>query len=482
MVSIFIFVPLYIRYLGIEDYAVIGFYALLLGVISFADSGMSSAIIKEFAIDQTSLYKYSVLRKIENLYWSICIILCISIVLCSNLIAGEWLTSDTISHKDLTYYVILIGIGVTFQLLSSLYYGSLFGLDEQVKANLAQIIWSFFKSAIVILLFFIIKPTLEVYLIWQIICNVLYVSVLRFMTIQKLKKNGEELRVVLSGIPSRILKYIGGMTLIAIISAVNTQADKIITSSFFSLKIFGYYNIASILAQIPVVLSTPLSLFVFPLFSKFSYENNNKLDISFDKISFLLSLLVIPSTVLLIIYAKEFIVLWAGATIDNILLPHIVIALRMLVLGSLFLALQFPLFYLLLSKNETRYTIYQGGIQIIIGLPLLYFCASLYGLRAVAIPWIFINFGSLVYLTIVCFRKYIKIYFLTHFVKNILTHTVITVPICLLFYYLYNEIFNNFYIIVVFSGLLSILGIIVFNNLRNNHKISDIKNIYNFPQ
>jgi O-antigen/teichoic acid export membrane protein len=41
--------------------------------------------------------------------------------------------------------------------------------------------------------------------------------------------------------------------LIALISSVNSQADKIIASSFFSLKTFGYYNIASMLAQVPIL-------------------------------------------------------------------------------------------------------------------------------------------------------------------------------------------------------------------------------------
>jgi hypothetical protein len=45
---------LYIHYLGIESYAIIGFYTLLLGIISFADAGMSSAIIKEFSLQTTA--------------------------------------------------------------------------------------------------------------------------------------------------------------------------------------------------------------------------------------------------------------------------------------------------------------------------------------------------------------------------------------------------------------------------------------------
>lgn len=60
-------------------------------------------------------------------------------------------------------------------------------------------------------------------------------------------------------------------------------------------------------------------------------------------------------------------------SIPDYLLNTIAFDAKILILGSLFLALQFPLYYLLLSKGKTKYTIYQGVIQLFIGLPLLFF-------------------------------------------------------------------------------------------------------------
>lgn len=482
MVSIFIFVPIYIYYLGIENYAIIGFYTLLLGVISFADSGMSSAIIKEFALDHSASYKYSVLKKVEKLYWIICTIICLLIILFSRVIAEKWLHSDTILNEELAYYIFLIGIGVTLQLLSSLYYGSLFGLNEQVKANTLQIIWSIFRSAFVILLFVILKPTLEVYFIWQIICNVIYVYLLRFFTVEKLKSFEKNLKIILNRIPKNILQYVGGMTMIAVISSINSQADKIITSSFFSLKVFGFYNIASVLAQIPVIIVTPIALFVFPLFSKFSSDKKEELEICFDKITFLMSLLMIPAATILIIYAKEIIILWTGNTIDSNYLPTIVLVLRMLSFGSLFLALQFPLFYFLLSQNKTRYTVYQGIVQIVLGLPILYLCASKFGLKAIAIPWIIINVGGFIYLCLICFKKYLRFPFSVFIIYNIIIPFIITLGVCALFYLVYQSYFCNFYIIGIGSALFSVLPIIFINNIKKKYRVFDFKNLYNFPK
>lgn len=482
LISVFIFIPVYIHFLGIESYAVIGFYSLLLGIISFADAGMSSAVIKEFALDNEPSYKYSVLRRVENLYLFVCFSLMALIVGFSKIIAVNWLTSENIPVNDLAYYISLIGFGITIQLLSSLYFGSLFGLNKQVKANSYQIILNILKSAGVILIMYLYNPSLEVYFLWQIICNIVYVILLRYNTIEILKKDTTELRNYLKSIPPDILKYIGGMTIIAVISSINSQADKIITSSFFSLEVFGYYNIASIISQLPVILGAPLTLFVFPLFSKFSGSNNeNNLKVCFEKISFLLSIIVLPAAISLLFYTAEIMKLWTGDTINPNVFPTLLIVIKLLTTGSLFLVMQFPLYYLLLAKGKTKYTIYQGVVQILLGLPLLLLCAKYFGLISLGLPWILINLGSLIYLSIIVFKKYIKINYISFLKEFILIPFLITITIYTLLYFIYIQIQIGFYGFIILSGILSIAFCLIFSNYKNRLPLIDIKNLYNFP-
>ncbi|MDH6250684.1 O-antigen/teichoic acid export membrane protein [Chryseobacterium sp. H1D6B] len=482
LVSVFIFVPFYIKILGIENYAIIGFYTLLLGIISFADSGMSSAIIKEFSQDNSPSYKYSIFRNIENLYLLICVVIMSIIALGSGLIAEKWLNSNTIEIQTLSYYISLIGIGATLQLLSSLYYGALFGLGEQVKSNFYQIIWNVFRAGIVILVLIFYKPTLEVYFIWQIICNLIYIIILRIQSLSILKSQDSNLHKYFKKIPKNILKYVGGMTFIAIISAINIQADKIITSSIFPLKTFGYYNLASILSQVPVILGTPLTMFAFPLFSKFSLSNQKDLNITFDKITYLLSIIIFPVSFLLIFFPVEILKLWAGKSIESNMFSTLASVIRLLISGSLFLALQLPLFYLLLSKEKTKYTIYQGVIQVLLGIPLLYFCAKYYGLKAVPFPWILINFGSLVFLLFIVFKNFIDIKFSHYFIRTLIIPLFISFGVSFLFYLLHKINGGNIILYLVCTGILSVLINILFNNIINKRSFKEFKHLYNFPK
>lgn len=482
--SVFLFIPIYIKYLGIESYAVIGFYALLLGIVSFADAGMSSAVTKEFSKPSPINQKYSVLKIIEKNYILICIIISLSVLFCSDFIATYWLKSDGINIIDLSLYVKLIGIGISLQLLSSLYFGGLFGVNKQFEANTIQFLWSLSKSALVVLLLIFVKPSLTLFLFWQIFCNLVYVLVLRSYLIKSImfEAKGQVLSLVMTKLPKDVVQYIGGMTIIAVIASVNSQIDKIMASTYLSLKVFGYYSIASNLAQIPVVMASPLAMSVFPLFSRFSSTTyDDKADIVYKKSSFVMHLVLIPVFLCFYIYAPELIVLWIGNAIDAIWFDKIVYVMRLLLVGSLFLGLQFLPYYLLLSKGKTSYTIYQGLAQILIGVPLLFFFAKKFGIVGLGWVWIIINFGALLFLNIIVFKKYLKgLSFIDYMLKTFFCVLLIS-GLVFGFVAFVNQYTNIYFLIVlIFSAVISVGLTLVLHNRLNRRSIFNVHSVVDF--
>jgi O-antigen/teichoic acid export membrane protein len=49
VISVYLFVPLYLRFLGIEAYGIVGFYSTLLAVLAFADMGFTATLNREMA-------------------------------------------------------------------------------------------------------------------------------------------------------------------------------------------------------------------------------------------------------------------------------------------------------------------------------------------------------------------------------------------------------------------------------------------------
>lgn len=482
--SVFLFIPIYIEYLGVESYAIIAFYALLLGIVSFADAGMSSAVTKEFSKQSPINEKYSLLKIIEKNYILVCVVIALSVLFFSDFIASHWLKSEGINISDLSLYVKLIGIGISLQLLSSLYFGGLFGVNKQFEANTLQLLWSFSKSALVLLLLIFVKPSLTLFLIWQIFCNLVYVLVLRFYLVKSIifEAKGHILNLVIKKLPSDIAKYIGGMTVIAVIASVNSQIDKIMASTYLSLKVFGYYSIASNLAQIPVLMATPLAVSVFPLFSRFSSKNfEDKTDLIYKKSSFVMHLVLIPVFLCLFVYTPELILMWVGNAIDVTWFDKIVYVMRLLLVGSFFLGLQFLPYYLLLSKGKTSYTIYQGLTQILIGVPLSFLLIKEFGMIGLAWVWIVINFGALLFLNVIIFKKYIKGF-------SFISYTLKTFIIVLLmssfvfgFFAIINQYMKIYFLIVlILSAVISIVLTLVLHNRLNQKSIFNVHGIVDF--
>lgn len=482
--SVFLFIPIYIKYLGIESYAVIGFYALLLGIASFADAGMSSAVTKEFSKESPINEKYSVLKIIEKNYILVCLILSLSVLFFSDEIARHWLKSDNLNIADLSFYVKLIGVGVSLQLLSSLYFGGLFGVNKQFEANTIQFLWSVSKSALVVLLLIFVKPTLTIFLFWQIFCNLVYVLVLRFYLIKSImfQAKGLVLTLVMNKLPNDIVQYIGGMTIIAVIASVNSQIDKIMASTYLSLKVFGYYSIASNLAQIPVVMATPLAMSVFPLFSRFSStSSDDKINLVYTKSSFVMHLVLIPVFLCLSIYTPELIVLWVGNVIDVIWFNKIVYVMRLLLIGSLFLGLQFLPYYLLLSKGKTSYTIYQGIVQILIGVPLLFLFVKKFDIVGLGCVWVVINLGALIYLNVIVFKKYLNgLSFFNYMLKTFMCVLLVS-SVVFSFAAFLNQYANIYFLIVlILSAVMSVGLTLVLSNRLNRRPIFNVHGVVDF--
>ncbi|MUG31582.1 hypothetical protein [Psychrobacter sanguinis] len=483
MLSVFLFVPMYIHYLGIESYAVIAFYSLILGVIGFADAGMSSATIREFALVKPTSYKEFILSKIERFYWLVVLIISTIIAIFSGFIAKNWLQNDSIPLGDLRNYVILIGIGTSLQLLSSLYFGSMFGLGKQVQANFLQIIWITSRTLLVVLLFILYKKSLYVFFLWQIACNIIYILLLRTATKRILKRDITYLDSFERKFPKRIIKYISGMVIVALISAINSQADKLVVSYFFDLKTFGYYTLTSILSQIPVIIALPMASFAFPLLSKLSsLDDKNSFNVTFEKFSYLLYFLVIPIGVGIYFYPLEILLFWTNNGIEKNTYSDIILLIKTLTIGSVFLAFQVPLFYSLLAYSKTKYTVYQGIFQISLGVPLLLSIAKYHGLKYIGIPWLIINVLAFLYLMHVCFTRYININISKFIIESIAYTTFISIFLTACGHYLYKKYHLPFLIPLIFTGILIYIINLVLHNIQNNRSPLSLKNLYNFPR
>ena len=71
VLATFLFIPLYLKYLGIEQYSLISFATVINGVLIILDSGLTMTLTREFALSRPMSEKWKTFRYLENCYFYI---------------------------------------------------------------------------------------------------------------------------------------------------------------------------------------------------------------------------------------------------------------------------------------------------------------------------------------------------------------------------------------------------------------------------
>jgi len=184
VVSVYIFVPLYLKFLGIEAYGLIGFYSTLLGVLALADMGLTATLSREMARlearEGADGEMGDLLRTYESIYLGISLGLAAAIWFAAPSIAGRWLQAGALPLGEIASAIKLMGIAIALQLPANLYSGGLFGLQRQVMANSLMIGWGIFRGVGSVLVLWLVSPTIIAFSLWQIVSNAAYLFAVRF--------------------------------------------------------------------------------------------------------------------------------------------------------------------------------------------------------------------------------------------------------------------------------------------------------------
>ena len=438
--SVYIFTPLYIETLGIDSYGVTAFYATISGVLILFDLGISSSLMRQMAsipLKGTLQGAAEFLRTIEVVYTGVIITIFLLFYSLSGLIASEWLNSNNFSFEERKGFIQLIFISASFQLMASFYQAGLIGQERQVISNLIQFIWAFVRSVGALFIIWWVSPTAKSFLIWQLVCNVLYLLFTRKYLIQSFVR--EHLIFKISSLKGHY-KFASGMMMISILAILNTQIDKIIVSKMFEVGTFALYAVASTVAQAPLVLSNPISNAILPRFTALhASELIEQTKNIFLRMNLVVVLISIPACITLVVFNREILFIWG---LDSQVINGVSILSERLLIGSMFLAWQIVPFNYAISMGKTGINVLFSILLLVLNTFFIFLFMNLKGVEGVPLSWMICN----VVLTI----PYIYVV-----IQNTLGHT--------LFIKLMG---NNFLILLISVSLLGLSSLIIGDKLN----------------
>lgn len=274
-------------------------------------------------------------------------------------------------------------------------------------------------------------------------------------------------------------RFAGGMMLMAIISSLNTQIDKLVISRILSLKEFGYYSLAGILSQVPVLIITPIAVAILPRMVKYSENTEkDKLIKLFHVNTFVLSALATSGAMVLFLFTKDFVLIW---THDNLIANVIENVTKVLLIGGVFLSFQYMPYHLAIANGHTKTNVRLGIVAIICIIPSLIFCVKQFGLIGATYTWLSINIFAYFYLGYFIISKFLKNEFKRWLINGTLIPLFIAALMGCISYLLTINLQKGYYVLFysAISGLATLsLNFIVFNKMNPKYRIN-IKQIIN---
>jgi O-antigen/teichoic acid export membrane protein len=393
-----ILVPQYIKFLGIESYGLVGFYSTLIATMGLLDLGLSITLNRELTkatVENQSPEKIrNLVFTIECIYWLIGIVMATGIVFLAPVIATHWVKAEKLPLDTVKQAIIVMGVVVAFQWPISLYNGGLTGLERQVADNIIAVIMTTLRSAGVILLLWLVSPTIQMFFIWQAIISFVYVVVMRVALWHYLPKSKlwpsfsrQQLK--------QIWRFAAGMTGISIVSFILMQADKIVLSKILPLSEFAYYMLAFTVCSGIGMFVAPINIAFFPRFTALVVaKNRSELALTYHKACRLVATVTFPVGLVLVVFAKDILLIW---TKDTTTVSHTTLMVQILVTGSVFNSLMVMPYILLLANGRTRFTFYQNVISCVILVPLLFWWVHVYGAVGGTLVWLTVNAGCIIF-------------------------------------------------------------------------------------
>ncbi len=261
------FVPLQVKLLGIESYALVGFFALLQNWLYVLDCGVTPTLNREmsrFLGGGHTVHQIRTIFKTSERILIVSALLTVAIVYVSvPLITNYWLSSDELPSETISSSIQLMGLVIGFRFLEGLYRGCLSGLQKQVTLNGVVSLSSTLRSAGAVLVLMLVERSIEVFFLWQVAVSVLVVLVLRWLTQRAIPKSVEPTRFRFQSV-LQLSSFAGGMLLSTLLTLLISNLDKALLSHFLSLEEFGFYTFASIVGGAIGVLGAPINQSVLP--------------------------------------------------------------------------------------------------------------------------------------------------------------------------------------------------------------------------
>jgi O-antigen/teichoic acid export membrane protein len=387
-----VFIPLYIHYLGVEAYGLIGLFAIMQAWLSLLDMGMTPTLNREMARYTSGVRDAQSIRDLLRSLEVLCIVLAVSICaavwLASDFLASDWLRADKLPRDVIAQALAVMAVVVALRFVENIYRSSLIGLQRQVWFNSTHALLATLRHGGALAVLAWVSPSIEAFFIWQGLISVLTVALFAWAVYRALQPAENPARFSWSALVE-IWRFAAGMVTITFLTLLLTQIDKILLSRLLTLESFGYYTLATVVAGALAILTGPITQAFYPrLVELVSRDDQAAMVSTYHQGAQLVTIVTVPVVMLLGFFAAEFLYTWSG---DAALAHNTAPILAALVLGTFLNGLTHMPYQLLLAHGWTSLVVKVNVVAVVVLIPAIFWVVPRYGALGAAWIWVILN-------------------------------------------------------------------------------------------
>ena len=380
--------PFLLKILGAEAYGLLGLIASLQIVFAVLDLGLSTTIVREIASD-TSTGRADTRALVSTLalvYWGIALALGITLFLSADWIVTRWLHLRDLRPEDATLGIRILALSVALRWPVAFYGGVITGAQEMVRFNVIKVASTVVRlgAGLAVLL---ATRDLRTYLWWMALSAMFELAAYAAVSAR--------LHPALRTWPTfewsalrQVWQFSLSMNVIAILSIVFTQADRIVISYLRPLADLGYYSLAVSVVMSVSVIQGFITSAVLPAFaSDHGAGLSARMRERYAKATQALIYVITLPTCIFIFFGYE--VLQAWTTTDAA--EHSAVVLQLFSLGFLFNASVSIAYTLAVATGHTQLPLRVNLVALVVYVPGLFLATWRWGIVGSAAAWVFLN-------------------------------------------------------------------------------------------
>jgi O-antigen/teichoic acid export membrane protein len=308
-IVVLVCIPFYLKFLGIEAYGLVGFYAALVGIFVIIDLGFGKTLNRELArlsaLDDEGQEQHDLLRTLETIYWVLSLGAGLLVIFLAPLIARHWINPQNLDPTAVTTAIRMMGLAMVFHFPFGLYQGGLRGLDRQVVLNGLVMVIGTLRGAGAVLVLWLISPTIQAFFTWQMLVNALGSVICGWLLWRALppvpRRAGFRTSLLLG-----VWRFAAAMSGNSIFMILLGQLDKVILIKLLSLENFGYFMLASNVATSLYSINYPIIQAVFPQLVQLSgLGDETRMATLYHRVSQFFSVALLPLAMILTLFPHE---------------------------------------------------------------------------------------------------------------------------------------------------------------------------------